>query len=642
MKRLALISAAMLASVASMFGAKKAPMYTNVEPPYWWVGMANDTLQLMITGPDIASAEATIAYPGVSIASEPTLDSPNYKMLYLTIAPDTRPGTVDIRLKLNGRKATIPYELKARDRKAEDYTGFDASDVLYLVMPDRFAKAIPEGLPDGHPDIEKLEYQPYVDRDDPNARHGGDIPGIQAHLPYLDSLGVTAVWVCPVLENDMPGGSYHGYATTDYYRVDPRFGTNEQWQELIADAHSKDLKVVMDMIFNHSGSNHPWMKDMPTKDWYNHPEGDVLTNFRLTTVHDPYVSDYDLDHTVNGWFVPDMPDLNQRNPHVMKYLTQNSIWWIESSKIDGIRMDTYPYADMHGMADWAADVMREYPNFNIVGECWYGNEAGGAFWQKDSKVNPVETNLPTVMDFWYVINGRKALTEQTDPRNGLNHVYDHLAQDFLYPDPQRILTFLDNHDSDRFLLEMPSSPDSLGVWKQAQTLLLTSRGIPQIYYGTEILMNGSKEGSDGFVRRDFPGGFPGDSVDAFTREGRTPTQNAAWDYLSQLLRWRRGEANEVIARGTLKHFMPQNGVYAYERALGDKKVVVLLNGNDSPLEVDMGRYAEIMPMGSQWTNALTGERFGLKRLGRPASPDAQMPSTTITLAPRAALILQNW
>ena len=642
MKRFALISAALLASVASMFGSRTAPMYTNVEPPYWWVGMANDTLQLIITGPDIAAAEVSVDYPGVKIVDTPQLDSPNYKMLYLTIAPDTKPGKADIRLNLKGRKATIPYELKARDRKAEEYTGFDASDVLYLVMPDRFAKAIPEGLPDGHPDVDKLEYQPYVDRDDPNARHGGDIPGIQAHLPYLDSLGVTAVWVCPVLENDMPGGSYHGYATTDYYRVDPRFGTNAQWQELIADAHSKGLKVVMDMIFNHSGSNHPWMKDMPTSDWYNHPEGDVLTNFRLTTVHDPYVSDYDLDKTVNGWFVPAMPDLNQRNPHVMKYLTQNSIWWIESSKIDGIRMDTYPYADMHGMSDWARDVMAEYPNFNIVGECWYGNEAGGAFWQKDSKINPVQTNLPTVMDFWYVINGRKALSEPTDPWNGLNHVYDHLAQDFLYPNPQGILTFLDNHDSDRFLLEMPSSPDSLGVWKQAQTLLLTSRGIPQIYYGTEILMNGSKEGSDGYVRRDFPGGFPGDSVNAFTPEGRTPTQNAAWDYLSKLLHWRRGEANEVIARGSLKHFMPQNGAYVYERKLGDKKVIVLLNGNDEPLEVDLGRYAEIMPQGSVWRDALTGAMLGTKRQGRPGQAAQTAPATTITMAPRESLILQNW
>ena len=626
MKRLFALPATLLMGVTALFAAK-APTVTNVEPPYWWTGMQNDTLQLMLTGPDIARAEASVDYPGVRIDRQISLDSPNYKLLYLIIGDAARPGTMKISLERDKKKHTLDYQLKARDRRAEDYRGFDASDVLYLVMPDRFAKAIPEGLPDGHPGVETLEFVPPVNRDNPNARHGGDIPGIQSRLDYLDSLGVTAVWVCPVLENDMPGGSYHGYATTDYYRVDPRFGTNAQYQEMISAAHDKGLKVVMDMIFNHTGSNHPWMKDMPSNDWYNHPEGEVMTNFRLTTVHDPYVSDYDKDKTVNGWFVRSMPDLNQRNPHVMKYLTQNSIWWIESSKIDGIRMDTYPYADMEGMSSWARDVMAEYPNFNIVGECWYANEAGGAFWQKGSKLNPKETNLPTVMDFWYIINGRKAFNGQTDPWNGLNHVYDHLAQDFLYPNPQGILTFLDNHDSDRFLEKMPESPDSLGSWKQAQTLLLTSRGIPQIYYGTEILMNGSKEGSDGFVRRDFPGGFPGDDTDAFTAAGRTPTQQEAWTFLSKLLNWRRGAANEVIARGSLKHFMPQEGLYAYQRKLGDKEVIVLMNGNDRAIEIPMDRTAEVLPFGSTWRDALTGA------------------SVTVTprmeFAPRQILILES-
>ena len=623
-----MISAALLAGVSSLFGAKKEALVANVEPPYWWVGMKNDTLQVMLTGADIANANASVDYPGVTLAQQVSLDSPNYKLLYFVIGDNANPGTMDIRLTSGKRKQTLPYQLKARDRKAEDYKGFDASDVLYLLMPDRFSKGIPEGLPDGHPGVGTMEYTPYADRTNPNARHGGDIVGVKNHLDYLDSLGVTAVWLTPVLENDMPGGSYHGYATTDYYRIDPRFGTNEQYHDMINAAHDKGMKVVMDMIFNHTGSNHPWMKDMPSKDWYNHPEGDVLTNFRLTTVHDPYVSDYDKDKTVNGWFVKEMPDLNQRNPHLMKYLTQNSIWWIESSKIDGIRMDTYPYADMRGMSDWARDVMAEYPNFNIVGECWYSNEAGGAFWQKGSKLNPMETHLPTVMDFWYILNGRKSFNGETDPWNGLNHVYDHLAQDFLYPNPQGILTFLDNHDSDRFLASMPESVDSLGSWKQAQTVLLTSRGIPQIYYGTELLMNGSKEGSDGYIRLDFPGGFPGDDTDSFTKEGRTEVQNDAWDFLSTLLNWRRGTANEVIAKGTLKHFMPQNGVYAYQRKLGDKEIVVLMNGNDKPLDITMERTVEALPYGSRWTDALTGKEVEI-------GPEMQF-------APREILILENW
>lgn len=617
MKRFSLLAAALMAG-ASLFGAKKAPMVTNVEPPYWWVGMANDTLQVMLTGPDIAQASAEVDYSGVKLDRQVSLDSPNYKLLYFTIAPDTKPGKMPIRLNLNGRKHTLDYELKARDMKGADYEGFSAADVLYLLMPDRFAQGDAVAATD-------LEYNDAPDRTQPSTRHGGNLKGIADKLDYLDSLGITAIWSCPVLENDMPGGSYHGYATTDYYRIDPRFGTNADWQELIAQAHKRGIKVVMDMIFNHSGSNHPWMKDMPSKDWYNHPEGNELTNFRLSTIHDPYVSDYDLDHTVNGWFVSAMPDLNQKNPHLMKYLIQNSIWWIESSKINGIRMDTYPYADMQGMAQWAADVLKEYPNFNIVGECWYGNEAGPAFWQSGSKINPVETNLPTVMDFKYNIDREKMFFEETDPWNGLNHVYDHLALDYLYPDPQHILTFLDNHDTDRFLPEMP---DSLGVWKQALAFLLTSRGIPQLYYGTELLMNGTKKISDGYIRLDMPGGFPGDKVDAFTREGRTDMQNEAWDYLSRLLQWRRGEANDVIAKGTLKHFMPQNGIYAYERRLGDKQVVVLLNGQSEPNTVTMERTLEILPYGTTMRDLVSGKDVTI--------------TEEMTFAPRQVMILQNF
>lgn len=617
MKRFSLLAAALMAG-ASLFGAKKAPMVTNVEPPYWWVGMANDTLQVMLTGPDIAQASAEVDYSGVKLDRQVSLDSPNYKLLYFTIAPDAKPGKMPIRLNLNGRKHTVDYELKARDMKGEDYEGFSAADVLYLLMPDRFAQGDVAAATD-------LEYDDAPDRTQPSTRHGGNLKGIADRLDYLDSLGITAIWSCPVLENDMPGGSYHGYATTDYYRIDPRFGTNADWQELIAQAHKRGIKVVMDMIFNHSGSNHPWMKDMPSKDWYNHPEGNELTNFRLSTIHDPYVSDYDLDHTVNGWFVSAMPDLNQKNPHLMKYLIQNSIWWIESSKINGIRMDTYPYADMQGMAQWAADVLKEYPNFNIVGECWYGNEAGPAFWQSGSKINPVETNLPTVMDFKYNIDREKMFFEETDPWNGLNHVYDHLALDYLYPDPQHILTFLDNHDTDRFLPEMP---DSLGVWKQALAFLLTSRGIPQLYYGTELLMNGTKKISDGYIRLDMPGGFPGDKVDAFTREGRTDMQNEAWDYLSRLLQWRRGEANDVIAKGTLKHFMPQNGIYAYERRLGDKQVVVLLNGQSEPNTVTMERTLEILPYGTTMRDLVSGKDVTITEV--------------MTFAPRQVMILQNF
>ena len=607
---------------ASLFGAKKAPVITNVEPPYWWVGMACDTLQIMVTGNDIGRADVALDYPGVRIAEQLKLDSPNYKFLYLVIGRDAKPGVLPLRFNLDGKKFTYDYELRARDRKPEEYEGFSASDVLYLLMPDRFAR----GDVKVAEELAGLDYPVGYDRSQPSTRHGGNIAGIREKLPYLDSLGVTAIWSTPVLENDMPGGSYHGYATTDYYRIDPRFGTNADWQALVADAHSRGMKVVMDMIFNHSGSAHPWVKDLPAADWYNHPDGKTLTNFRLSTVHDPYVSDYDFDHTVNGWFVPDMPDLNQRNPHLMKYLTQNSIWWIESTKINGIRMDTYPYADMKAMAGWARDVLREYPNFNIVGECWYGNEAGSAFWQAGNRLNPVETSLPTVMDFKLSIDGHKYFDEPTDPWNGLNHLYDHLALDYLYADPQRVLTFLDNHDTDRYLLTLP---DSLGSWKQAIAFLLTSRGIPQLYYGTELLMHGTKKITDGHIRLDMPGGFPGDDHSEFTPEGRTPLQREAWDFISSVLQWRRSpEVNEVIARGSLKHFMPQNGLYIYERRLGDKQVVVILNGNDEPREVTMERTVEILPYGIRMHNMVSGTDITIVE--------------TMTFAPREVMILQNF
>ena len=619
MKKIISLSLGLLAGLGmTSSAAPKSPAVTKVEPPYWWTNMKTDTLQVMLTGPDIASTHASIDYKGVRLAEQVNLESPNYKLLYFVIGKDTPAGTMDIILSDGKKKIKVPYQLKERDKGMEKHGGFDARDVLYLLMPDRFAKG-------GETDGKSLNHNPAVDRNNPNARHGGDLKGIEKHLDYLDSLGVTALWFCPVLENDMPGGSYHGYATTDYYSIDPRFGTNEEYSALVGKAHDKGLKVVMDMIFNHCGSAHPWLKDLPSSDWINHPEGDVMTNFRLTTVHDPYVSDYDLDHTVNGWFVRSMPDLNQRNPHLMKYLIQNSIWWIESAKIDGIRMDTYPYADADGMAQWNKAVLEEYPNFNIVGECWYTNEAGSAFWQKGNKLKESDPELPTVMDFYFLQNGRKAFNSDTDPWGGLNMVYDHLSHDFLYPDPQHVLTFLDNHDSDRFLLELP---DTLGSWKQAQAFLLTSRGIPQIYYGTEILMNGSKEGSDGYVRKDMPGGFPGDKTDAFTPEGRSPLQNEAWDFLSSLLQWRRGEANEVIAKGKLKHFMPLDGLYAYTRTLGDKSVTVLLNGKDEPLTVSMARTEETLPVGSSYKDIISGRTITIEK--------------EMTFSPRQIMILQNF
>lgn len=618
---LTLLAASLTATIPSTtdYAGK---LVERIDPPCWWVGMNNDTLQLMVNGPEIANAKVSTDYPGVKIIDDISLDSPDYKFIYLTIDASAKPGEMPLTFTLDGKSQKIEYPLLKREMSGEEREGFSAEDVLYLLMPDRFA----EGESSLSDPYSTLNFKAKPDRNNPHARHGGNIAGITDRLDYLKDLGVTAIWVCPVLENDVPGGSYHGYATTDYYRVDPRFGSNDEYRKLIDEAHKRGMKVVMDMIFNHSGATHPWMKNMPSRDWYNHPDADVMTNFRLSTVHDPYVADLDKDATVNGWFVRGMPDLNQRNRHLMKYLSQNSIWWVEATGINGIRMDTYPYADMQGMASWIDDVMREYPNFNIVGECWYDNEAGSAFWQTGSKINPDDTRLPSVMDFKLVTKGRDFFNKPTTPWTGLNGLYDHLAMDFLFPDPQHILTFLDNHDTDRFLLEEPENLDS---WKQAMAFLLTSRGIPQLYYGSEILMNGSKEHGDGLVRKDFPGGFKGDSSpDAFTADGRTPLQNEAWDYLSSLLRWRRDVANEVIAKGTLKHFMPINCAYVYERRLGDRSVIVMINGTDEPLPLDIKRYKEIMTPGDKMKNSLSGQEIVIE--------------DEMTLSPRQTLILQNF
>lgn len=603
---------------AAMAGEAVAAISVDkIDPPYWWVGMHDTTLQLQIHGNDIKNAEFSVEYPGVRVDSVARLDgSDNWQYVYLDITPEAQPGVMKLQWKADGKTLTRDFELKPR-REMRGAQGFSAADVLYMVMPDRFASGGKK-----HPGEKSLKNQSAVNRKNPNARHGGDLKGIADHIDYIDSLGVTAVWLNPVLENDMPRGSYHGYATTDYYRVDPRFGTNGEYAELIDTLHNKNIKMVMDMIFNHSGSHHPWALDPPASNWFNHQGDYRQTNYRLSTITDPYASEYDKDLTVNGWFVEEMPDLNQKNEHLMKYLIQNSIFWIEDAQIDGIRMDTYPYADMKEMGKWIDAVMAEYPDFNIVGECWYGSPAGEQFWQTGSAIASsmgVDTRLPVVMDFPLSIlcADLKPFKVDSQAWNGINEVYDHFALDYVYANPMNVLRFLDNHDTDRFILDMP---ENLDAWKQAVAMLLTVPGIPQLYYGTELLMNGSKEKSDGYVRRDMPGGFKGDKENQFTAAGRSELQNEAYDFISTINKWRKN--SNAIGKGDMKHFMPTNGVYLYRRKFGPEEVIVILNGKDEDLDLDMSRYAEVIPTGAIYTDILTGEskilRDGKKTLNIPA------------------------
>lgn len=615
---------------ASLLTALFFPSFAGVDvqrfdPPHWWAGMKDSSLQIQVYGKDIKNADVQLApYAGVSIDSIARLDgSDNYMFVYLNVAPDAAAGDLKFTFTDGRQKKNCTYELKAR-KQNRGAAGFDAGDVLYMVMPDRFSDGDPKNNK-----VKSMRFQAEVDRNNLNIRHGGDLKGIANHIDYLDSLGITALWLNPVLENDMPGGSYHGYSTTDYYNVDPRFGTNEDYAALISALHDHGIKTVMDMIFNHSGSEHIWFRERPSSDWFNFSDGYEQTNYRLSTITDPYASDYDRKLSVDGWFVRQMPDLNQRNPHLMKYLIQNSIWWIEDAEIDGIRMDTYPYADKKAMADWIDAVLAEYPDFNIVGECWFGTPAGEAYWQKGSKLAPEgeDTHLPTVMDFPLMILSRnlEPYNEHTDPWNGLNKIYDHVALDYIYADPLKLLRFLDNHDTERVILEEPETLDS---WKQAIAMLLTLPGIPQVYYGTELLMAGDRKPGDGNVRRDVPGGFPGDTINNFERAGRTDKQNEAFDFMSTLMNWRKGK--KALSEGKMIHFMPTNGVYLYKRYTpqGDE-VVVILNGQDNSLDVDMSRYAEVLTTGASYRDVLTG------RTVIPLTDDA-----TYTFSPREILILE--
>ena len=571
----------------------------TAEPAFWWSGMKNPELQLMVYGENIASFRPSVSYPGVKLKSSVALESPNYLLVYLDVE-NAQPGTFDITFTKDKKQIKMPYELKARKKDACKIKGFDSSDVLYLIMPDRFAN----GDPSNDNLVMKTAYK--TDRNDPSARHGGDLAGIEKHLDYIEDLGVTAIWLNPVLENDMQGGSYHGYATTNYYRVDPRFGTNEDYVRLIDKTHAKGMRVVMDMIFNHCGSDHIWMKDVPSKDWFNNLDKYVETSHVKEVYFDPYASEYDTKKMVDGWFVPSMPDLNQRNPHVATYLIQNSIWWIEYSGVDGIRQDTYPYADYKMMVDWCNAIYREYPDYNIVGEAWMNQTMGTAFWQKDSKLNERgNTMLKSVMDFRLMGLSHSAFFGDA---GGMQALYEHLAYDYAYADIYNVLRFLDNHDTDRFL---PAMPEKLDAFKQGIAFMLTIPGIPQFYYGTELLMNGTKQKGDGYIRLDVPGGWPGDAVNQFEASGRTDIQNEAWNYMQKLLKWRKG--NEVIAKGKMKHFVPQNGVYVYARNLNGKQVVVIMNGNAKESVLPLDRYDEILKGYTSGKDVITGKVVSLQK-----------------------------
>lgn len=590
----------------------------RVEPPNWWVNMVEPSLQLLVRGENIADWEPTVEYAGVRIDRVHRADNPNYLFIDLYLAPVTQPGTLTLRFHSEGETvATYDYELRPRNQVALDQRGFDSSDAIYLITPDRFANGNPEN------DIVPGLRERAIDRSEGYARHGGDIQGIIDHLDYLAEMGFTAIWPSPLLENNMPRWSYHGYAITDYYRVDPRFGDLDDYIRLAEEARSRGIKIIFDGVVNHCGVEHWWVKEPPFDDWLNF-QGDIqVTNHRRTANMDPYAARVDRELLNGGWFVPTMPDLNQRNPFMATYLIQNSLWWIETLALGGIRQDTYPYPDKEFLADWTCRIMTEYPHFSIVGEEWSYNPLIVAYWQAGHRNHDGYTScLKSPMDFPLQEKLVAALTEEESWDGGLIQLYEGLANDFVYAEPRDLMIFGDNHDMDRLYTALNEDPDLLHM---ALCYLATIRGIPQFYYGTEVLLsNAGHPGDHGIIRTDFPGGWPGDAVNAVTGTGLTEEQAGTQALLRRLLNWRKD--NATIHSGKTLHYAPREGTYLYFRYDAERTVMVALNKNEKAAELAIDRFAEIIRPGSQWRNVLTGETVVLSR-------NVQVPA-------RSALVLE--
>lgn len=574
---------------------------TRVEPSFWWTGMNDPTLQLLIQGNDIGSAEVTLDTDVVQIASIERVSNANYLFLYLTVDADVEAQKFHIDLRYSGKTERIPYELKERVEGADQVEGFKTHDVVYLITPDRFANGDPSN--DSVPGMRETA----VDRSEPYGRHGGDLRGIIDRLDYLADLGVTAIWLNPVLENDMSESSYHGYAITDFYKVDPRYGSNELYLELAEEARERGIKIVMDMIFNHCGSQHWWMSDMPTKDWINYASDFKITNHRRTTHQDPYAAEEDEKLMTEGWFVEAMPDLNLRNPLFKDYMIQNSIWWIEYLGLGGIRQDTYPYPDKHAMAEWCERVMAEYPNFNITGEEWSLNPIVLSYWQK-GKVNPdgYEGHLPSLIDFPVQDALERALKEEETWGTGWNVLYEMMSSDHIYPDPANNMVFLTNHDMPRFYMDLEKN---YPAYQNGLAFILTTRGIPQLYYGDEILMTHDESDGHGHIRKDFPGGWQDDPINGFTGRGLSLYQQRAQEFTKKLLNWRKGAT--AVHQGKLTHYAPKDGVYVYFRYTEDETVMVILNKNKENYLLDLTRFGKFLNDKSQATNVMTGTSVSL-------------------------------
>ena len=554
----------------------------HLEPPFWWTDMKSNKLQLMVHGPNIADLRPSISYDNIRIVDVKTLDNPNYLFIKLEMSKNVQPGQFDINF-LKDNKTIIKhnYTILERNMNSINRSGFGPKDAIYLITPDRYAN----GNPKNDTVLELIEK---ANRKNKDSRHGGDLKGIIDHLDYISDMGFTQIWLNPVLENNQPKYSYHGYSTTDYYNIDARFGSNELYKELSAKAKEKGIGIIMDLILNHIGSGHWWMNDLPSKDWINFEGEFIQTNHIHEAVHDPYLTKSQKDLFTNGWFVETMPDLNQDNEFLSTYLIQVSIWWIEFADLSGYRIDTYPYVNKNFLSQWSKRISEEYPNFNYVGEEWTSNVTMVSYWQKGSKTyDDYDSFIPSMMDFPLQSALNKAIQSEERWDSGIGNIYRVLSNDFQYGDPYNLVVFAGNHDMKRIYSELN---ENMNLYKMAMTFISTVRGIPQIYYGTEIAMTSTED--HGQLRKDFPGGWANDRVNAFVDTGLKSNQLEAKRFLKKLLNWRKN--NAAIINGKMIHYPVRDGVYIYFREYKNDLVMVAMNNNERKMRIDPQRFYEVI------------------------------------------------
>ena len=589
-------------SLITLFTLSLSAQIDRMEPPFWYEGMNKSEVQILFYGKNIAQNSVQISN-NVVITNVTKTENPNY--LFVTIATKNIKAQELQFTFTNGKKSfKRSYEIKKRKPNSALRKSFDASDVMYLLMPDRFANG-------NSNNDSSSELQEKANRSLPGGRHGGDIQGIINNLDYIKELGATAIWSTPMCEDNDKGYSYHTYGQSDVYRIDPRYGTNEEYKKLADEMHKRDLKLIKDYVTNHWGAEHWMFKDMPTYDWFHQFPGYKQSNYRMTTQYDTNASKIDAKLCMDGWFVPSMPDLNQSNPLVLNYLVQNAIWWIEYADLDGFRVDTYSYNDKEGIAKWTKAITDEYPYFNLVGEVWMHDQAQISYWQKDSpiaKIQSYNSYCPSVMDFTlHDVFGNVFNEDRADWSNGMIKFYENFVNDFLYADPNNLLIFLENHDTGRF---NQIYKNDFAKYQLGMTIMATMRGIPQLYYGSEIGMAGDKGKGDADIRQDFPGGWKGDSNNAFLASGRTTEQAKYFDFSKKVLNWRKNK--EVIHTGKLTHYIPENNVYVYFRHNDKETVMVVINNAPDTQKLNLSRFQENIKSFTSGNDILSGKIIDLK------------------------------